>query len=181
MVLSLYAKQRILVYYSEGYRPPTIERLLKEKDDISVTRVAIWKFLRRYKETRSIARKEGTGRPTKITVEVMLLVEEQMEKDDETTAVQLHKMLTDRGIEISLATILRCRIQLGWTFRGSAYCQLIRNANKIKRVEWAQMYLDEAEDGFEDVIWTDESSIQIETHKRYCYRKQGCAPKSKPR
>ena len=64
---------------------------------------------------------------------------------------------------------------------GSAYCQLIRTNNKEKRVAWAEQYLEEAEDGFEDVIWSDESTIQIETHKRYCYRQKGCSPKSKPR
>ena len=25
---------------------------------------------------------------------------------------------------------------LGWVYRGSAYCQLIRNVNKQKRLEW---------------------------------------------
>ena len=64
---------------------------------------------------------------------------------------------------------------------GSAYCQLIRANNKEKRVSWAEQYLEEAEDGFEDVIWSDESTIQIETHKQYCYQQKGCSPKSKPR
>ena len=66
-------------------------------------------------------------------------------------------------------------------YTGSAYCQLIRSRNKEKRVTWAEKYLDEAEDGFSDVIWTDETTVQIETHKRYCYRKSGCPAKSKPR
>ena len=51
---------------------------------------------------------------------------------------------------------------LGWTFRGSAYCQLIRDANKRKRLEWARQY---ASDDFEDVIWADEASVQLETPK----------------
>ena len=97
---------------------------------------------------------------------------QQMEKDDKTTAFQIHKLLTDHGIRISLATILRCRLQLGWTYRGSAYCQLIRHANKEKRLLWCQQNLNEAEDGFENVLWTDESTIQIETHKRHAYRKR---------
>jgi len=87
----------------------------------------------------------------------------------------------DKNVKISISTVLRCRKELGWTYRGSAYCQLIRHANKEKQLEWAKKYLDEAEDGFTDVIWSDESSIQMETHKRYCYRKEGCAPKNKPR
>ena len=85
------------------------------------------------------------------------------------------------GFDISIKTILRCRKQLGWTYRGSAYCQMIRAVNKEKRLEWAREYLCESEDGFGDVIFSDESTIQLETHRRYCYRKKGCAAKRKPR
>ena len=180
MVLTASVKERILIHYENGLRPPTIQRRLQE-EGIFVSRVGIWKFLQVYRSTGSIARREGSGRPTKITGEVKLIVEAQMLKDDETTAYQIHKLLIDKGIVVSISTILRCRKQLGWTFRGSAYCQLIRAVNKEKRLEWAKQYLDEAEDGFDDVIWSDESSIQAETHKRLCYRKKSCAPKTKPR
>lgn len=112
---------------------------------------------------------------------VKLIVEQQMVKDDETTASQLHKLLVEKGVNISIATILRCRDSLGWTFRGSAYCQLIRAANKQKRLDQAKKYLNEAETGFDDVIWSDESSVQLEAHKCFCYHKKGCAPKNKPR
>ena len=180
MVITASIRERILVYYEKGFRPPTIHQKLRD-EGIFVSRVGIWKFLRVYRSTGSVARREGSGRPTKITREVKLLIEAQMLKDDETTAYQIHKLLTDKGINISVSTILRCRKELGWTFRGSAYCQLIRAVNKEKRLAWAKQYLDEAEDGFDNVIWTDESSIQAETHKRFCYRKKSCAPKTKPR
>ena len=35
--------------------------------------------------------------------------------------------------------------------------------------------------GFSDVIWTDECTVQLETHRRFCCRKKGEAPKNKPR
>ena len=47
---------------------------------------------------------------------------------------------------LSCRSILRWRKQLGWTFRGSAYCQLIRQNNKEKRLKWAREYLNESED-----------------------------------
>ena len=101
-----------------------------------------------------------------------------MRSDDETTAYQLHRMLTEKGYSISLRTILRCRTALGWTFRGSAYCQLIRDANKKKRFEWAQQHLGQS---FDDVIWTDEATIQMESHRRFACRKRGEAPRPKPK
>ena len=55
---------------------------------------------------------------------------------------------------------------------------LSREGNKVKRFEWCQEY---QQDNFDDVIWTDESSIQLETHRRTCCRKIGQPPKPKPR
>ena len=104
-----------------------------------------------------------------------------MRVDDETSATQLHTLLNNRGHSLSLRTILRCRTSLGWTFRGSSYCQLIRNVNKEKRLEWAKEKLGQ---DFSDVIWTDECtkcSIQLSTHRRFCCRKKSERPKNKPR
>lgn len=36
-------------------------------------------------------------------------------------------------------------------------------------------------DSFDNVIWTDECTVQMESHRRFCCRKVGCAPKPKPR
>ena len=101
-----------------------------------------------------------------------------MQADDEATAVQIRYYLLERSQRLSLSTILRARCELGWTYRGSAYCQLIRQANKEKRLEWARAHL---HDNFEDVLWTDESSVQLECHKRFCCRKKGEQPCPKPR
>ena len=131
-----------------------------------------------YEETGSIERRPGSGGISKVTSLVKELVEEQMQRDDETTAYQLHQMLVEKGVTISLRTILRCRNSLGWTFRGSSYCQLIREANKVKRLEWCREHKD---DSFDDVVWTDESTVQLETHRRFCCRKRGQVPKPKPR
>ena len=104
-----------------------------------------------------------------------------MQIDDETTAIQLQKILVENGHPLSLNTILRSRDRLGWAFRGSAYCQMIREQNKEKRLDWARLYLDESQsNGFQDVLYTDESSIMLESHKRFCCRKTGQPAKPKP-
>ena len=92
-----------------------------------------------------------------------------MQDDDETTALQLHALLVSRGYQISKKIILRYCTALGWTFHSSAYCQLIRESNKIKRLEWARQHL---QDNFDNVVWTNECSVQLEMHKRYCCRKE---------
>ena len=101
-----------------------------------------------------------------------------MRCDDETTATQLHERLIQHGISLSLHTVLHSRELLGWTYRGSAYCQLIRDVNNQKRLEWA---LQHQNDSFENVIFSDEASIQIKTHRLWYYCKKGEQPKPKPR
>ncbi len=139
MVYSKYTKHRILCYRRLGYRAYRISKKLRQ-EGIETSRRGVSKMLARFEETGTICRREGSGRPTKITPAIKAIVDAKMRLDDETTAIQLYALLRLKGFNISLATILRARTALGWTFRGSAYCQLIRNANKIKRLEWAKPF-----------------------------------------
>ena len=58
---------------------------------------------------------------------------------------------------------------------------MIREANKEKWLRWAQTYVTEASDGVLDVVRTDECTVQLETHRRFCCRKQGEKQREKPR
>ena len=92
------------------------------------------------------------------------------QKNVSVSVTQNGKVIPGRAVPFRSATILRCRKQLGWTFRGSAYCQLIRKANKAKRLEFARRHLHEAEAGFNDVIFSDEATaratVQLESHRK---------------
>ena len=107
MVFSEYVKLRILYHHNNRLKPYTIAKLLLEDEGIQVSKVGVWKFLKVYKNTGSTMRRPGSGRMSKITQRVKELVDQQMEKDDETTATQLHRLLNDNGIDISLRTVLR--------------------------------------------------------------------------
>ena len=65
----------------------------------------------------TLSRLPGSGKKPKITEEIKGVVEEQIRRDDKTTAYQLNRLLLYLGCELSLRTILRCRTRLGWTFR----------------------------------------------------------------
>ena len=60
MVLSTYAKQRILLYSDKGKRAPTIQKKLRE-EGIVVSRISIWKFLCQYTVSQCLSRKEGSA------------------------------------------------------------------------------------------------------------------------
>ena len=151
MVYSNYKKQCVLALASQGYKASKIAKEL-QKENLKCSRVSVHKFLRKFEETGSTLRRVGSGQHSRVTAEIKQIVEEQMRKDDETSAYQLHQLLSEKGFSISLRTILRYRTTLDWTIRGSAYCQLIRDANKVKRLLWAQEHRDNL---FDDIIWTE--------------------------
>ena len=84
-----------------------------------------------------------------------------MEEDNETTATQLHKMLEEKGYNLSLKTIITCCSQLGWTYYSSKYCQLVHTCtrNEEKRLMWAKQCQNNK--SFNTVIFTDETSVQL--------------------
>ena len=51
---------------------------------------------------------------------------------------------------------------------------------KATRSKGISGHLDEAENGFENVIFTDETSIQQESHRRHSCRRIGQPPRPKP-
>ena len=104
---------------------------------------------------------------------MMGTIEESLRSNDELTARKLRTKLSEtfpNAQEVSLSTIKRCRKQLGWVCTRPHYCQLIREVNKQKRKE-CQRQLDNKET-FDDVIFTDECSVQLEQHGKLCFRKE---------
>ena len=108
---SSFKQQRILFFASKRHRAPAKAKELR-KENLACSRISVYMFLRKYEETGSIRRRVGSGHPTKITAEIKQIVEARMRADDETTAHQLHRLLTVKGYSTFLRTILRCRTAL---------------------------------------------------------------------
>ena len=120
MSYSDYKKQRIIHWYTKGLKAPSIRNKLVG-EGLPATRQGIHKFIRKLEETGTVARKQGSGRPSKVAGEVERFIEDAMNKDDETTVKQLQKLLQNEGYHLSRTTILCCRKNLGWSTRGAAY------------------------------------------------------------
>ena len=177
-------------------------------EGIRIRRQTVARILKRYKEDRSLADKPASGRKPILTLEQMTFIDEKMEANDELTAVGknfffemitvvtetiysnqfqfmaisgLQKLLySELGVHLSTATIKRARKKLGWRKCGPRYCQIVREANRIARLAFAQQCLDNNED-FDNVIFTDESTIWLDRHGKVCFRKEGTPGKLKPR
>ena len=84
------------------------------------------------------------------------------------------------GVHLSVATIKRTRKKLGWKRCGPKYCQVVRETNRVARLAFARE-CQETGETFDDVIFTDESTIWLEQHGKICFTKAGQPPKLKPK
>jgi len=102
-----------------------------------------------------------------------------MEKNDEMTSPELTKKIHQRfGLQFSREKVVRLRRKLGWVQTGTKYCQLIREPNRVKRLEFSEKCLRENEQ-FDNVIFTDECSVLLENHSKLCFRRKWEPPKLK--
>ena len=103
MVFNDYTKRRILHFHSKGYCAGRIVALLAE-EGIVASKMGVHGFL-----VRACARQPGSGRRKKRTEVVKAVVETAMRADEETTAKELQKQLSNVGHCLSESTALRCR------------------------------------------------------------------------
>ena len=89
-------------------------------------------------------------------------IDNAMAENDELTASDVKEVLVKTfgadKVQYSIRTIGRLRNDLGWTYTTAKYCQAIRDANKMKRLDWCNKRMEEKED-FHDAIFTDECSL----------------------
>ena len=70
------------------------------------------------------------------------------------------KLLHSHGTSVSLKTASSVFSMAGFTYTKTRYCQMIGDSNRLMRLEFCNNLTD-TNDGIEDVIFTDESSVQL--------------------
>ena len=138
------------------------------------------RIVKMLKTTGTVANLPRSGRPSKLSTEAKAFIDQQMRKDDEMTSGQIQKKLEKHDITVSSSTVRRSRKEQGWMLQRTAYCQLIRDANKVKRLEFTRQDL-ESGDTFQNVIFSDECSVSLEQYRRTCYWKINEPTKRKPK
>ena len=181
MPLSNYERRRIIALSKLSGGNSTyssIQRKL-EAEGIHTTRQTVSNTIARYRATGLVDDKPCSGRPKSVTEEMYRYIDETMAEDELTARKLLEKLIGKFGpINVSERTVARARQELGWTYSTTRYCQAIRIANMEKRVEWSKEMLDRRE-MFDNVIFTDESTIALERHRKKSFRKKGQPGKMK--
>ena len=89
-------------------------------------------------------------------------------------------MQREFDLKVTEATIKRARKKLGWIKSGPKYCQLVKEKNRIARLNFC-LEASRTKDNFTDVIFTDECSVWTESHAKICFWLIGELPKHKPK
>lgn len=170
--LDVDTRGRVVLLRSRGYSVADIRRRLSE-EKIVVSAASIYKLLKKAKELGSVVDRNRRHTPRILCTEQLKFMDEALASDDELTARRLREMLEQKwpDLKVSLTTIKRARkYDLGWIRTRPKYCQLVRTANREKRLTWCKESL-ARKDTFQNVLWTDECSVQLDHHGRLCFRK----------
>ena len=133
----------------------------------------LWELVSKYCRTGSVVDRPRLRPPRKLSDDCYVLIDNLLSENNELTTRMLLLRLkeNDPQLDVSLSTVKRTRQELGWISTTSRYCQLIRVANKEKRLKWSEEQIANKEK-LDDVIFTDECSVQPDVHRKKCYRKK---------
>ncbi len=117
--LNIELKLKVVRLHREGHRQCDIVRILQNEHDFKIGRRHLGRFIRDYEATGELRKVNSKRRPLiKQTNEILQFVDSVMEKNYETTATDLAKMIREQFlVDISETTIRRTRRKLGWLYR----------------------------------------------------------------
>ena len=179
--LAIDSRRRVVILSKNGYTLREIKARLEE-EGMHISKTSLCLLLKKYRETGNVVDRPRARAPKKLTDAHYVFIDNALESDDELTTRKLHHLLVEKfpDLNVSHSTIKRARRELGWVSSRPKYCQMIRENNKEKRLDWCRKMLRDKE-RFDNVIWTDESSVMLDPYSRRCYRKIGEPRKLKPR
>ena len=145
--LTVETPERVVALKAKGYKVTEIRaRLLEEGTKVSF--VTLYKWFRTAKRIGSVASKPRIPSPKRMTQEQYEFIDDQMSLNDELSARQLRDVLLTKWPcikKISISTVKRARRHLGSTISWPKYCQLIRETNLERRLQWCQEQLQNSE------------------------------------
>lgn len=177
-------KLEIIQLYDDGWKPYAIKKNLND-GKIKISYSGVKYIIDAYISgdfLPSKIRPKSTKTFKTLDVNDVSFVTSSLRDNCNLSARDLQKMFEERGTTASLSTIRRVIDAAGFTATKPRYCQLIRDVNKVKRVDFCKDLIISG-DNLDDVIFTDECSIQLHDNKSVAYRMKGsiaprhCRPK----
>ena len=128
----------ILHLWNEGIRSP---KEIHEKTNIPLQTIKF--YIKKIKDTGSVARKKGSGCPKKITGSTSIAIGQYLRRDPSVSSRKLEVKLTEKGLDVSYRTISKHLGSLGYKNNVPLSTPMLTDAHKERRVEWAYAHLDD--------------------------------------
>ena len=161
---SVEEKHAMVHWAKKGHTYSQIAKTINGVSGAKTTASGVRKYLLRHKFTGSIG---GTGyqrkfpERRKLSLLALAAVNQYVAEDREISSEQIQRKFSFHFNTCpSVTMISRARRELGWVWTGVNYCQLVREENRRKGVEFC-FKICASLDKFDDVIFTDESTIII--------------------
>lgn len=170
--LSIHEKTLIINKRQIGLGYGTIRRQLAD-ENIYTTRQTIKNVCKTFADTGDVSKTRQNPSKFGGQQDHLAFVDRVMSEQPDTSAPTLAANIEDEfGIDVSVRTVRRIREGHGWTRKLTRYCQMVRADNRPIRTQWCQDQIQNNET-FDDVIFTDESRIELSDVGKFSYRKGG--------
>ena len=148
----------------------TIQKRLLE-EGVQVSKVSLFALIKKFNQTKLVIDLPKKPRPSKLNECHYRFIDEVMTVNNELTSRQLFSRFcaTYPEVQVSVSTVKRARKHLGWISKKTRYCALIQDVNKEKRLLWCKERIEQNDIELDDVIFSDESSVQLESHRKTSY------------
>jgi len=168
-------RQTILQFWNRGIQNA---REIHIQTGIALT--TVYDNLTKLRESGSIQRIEGSGRPKKITADASRALAQFICRDSSISTRTLSTKLSLTGLNVSRKTIGRHLAEIGYQKDLSRATPMLTADHKRKRVEWAQKHLN---DDWDNTLFTDETAFQLfrNTVERWYKGKRPVRPMPKDR
>ncbi|CAC5396733.1 unnamed protein product [Mytilus coruscus] len=98
-------------------------------------------------------------------------VKNALAKKPTQTSTDIQRLLADKGTHTSKSTVKKVIKAAGYTASSPKYGQMVREPNKLKRVLFSKAVIAD-NDNFDNIIFTDECSVQLHDNKVILYREK---------
>ena len=172
-------KLQIVRLYEEGWKRSSIRRIMaKENVDYytysNIRYVIDQHCLGNLSPVTTVSTKPPSFK--KICQEDIETIQTVLGENCNMSSRDIQRVLQEKNVNTSLTTVRKAIDAAGFVSTKPRYCQLIRDVNKAKRVDFCKELIT-SDEKFKDVIFTDETSIQLHDNKTVAYRqKDAVAP-----
>ena len=94
------------------------------------------------------------------------IVKDTLTRDPYQSSRNIHQTMLNDGARLSISTTKRLIRASGFTHSAPRYAQVVREKNKQPRVDFCKALI-ETNDNLSDIIFSDESTFQLQSNKVY--------------